>query len=373
MSKGFTLIEFLVAAIITGLLALGVFTTLPRLKKENDLNSAVQAAASLLTEARARTLSSENAAQFGINFASSVITLFKGSVFNPSDISNRAIIFPVSVEVSCISLAGGASSTVFTRLTGETAQYGFVNFRLRSDIEKTNTVAITETGSVLIYEIDDDSVGYWDFNDGTGTVARDRAKGASDGVLTNISSPYGWTSGKMCGAISFDGANDYVLVPASNLDLTGDITVSMWVRPAVSSNSFHASWNYFIYHKDPGLSNTFKQELGYYNDDGPRFKPYNQSGTDYDFSPDVVFNAGTWYHVVYIRRGTSLEIYINGALADSRNDFSGTLRLTGPGGEVRIGGGTGSSSGFIGAMDEVRIYKRALNTDEITSLYQVGI
>lgn len=371
--KGFTLVELLVVAFIVGLLALGVFTALPRLKKNSDLNSAAQATASLLVEARSRTLSSEGASQFGVHFASSTITLFKGAVFNPSDASNDSVVLPISVEVSCVSLGAGASSTVFARLTGETVQYGFVNFRLRSETNTIRTVAITETGIVFIDEGQPDLIGYWDFNEGAGSVARDRGLGGNDGILTNMNPSSDWVSGKMCGALDFDGADDYVLVSAGGaLDITDDMTISLWVKPSVSSSSFHSSWNYFMWHKDPNQSQTTKYELGYYNTNGPRFKPYNQTGTDFDFSADLFFAANTWYHVVYRRSGSLLEIYVNGALVDSRNDFSGNLRLSGPGGEVRIGGKDGSS-GFIGTIDEVRMYNRALDAAEIRRLYTVGI
>lgn len=371
--KGFTLVELLVVALIIGLLALGVFTVLPRLKKNSDLNSAAQAAASLLIEARSRTLSSEGASQFGVHFAPSTITLFTGAVFNPSDASNRAVVLPISVEISCISLGAGASSTVFARLTGETTQYGFVNFRLKSETDTIRTVAITETGIVFIDEGRQDLIGYWDFNEGAGSVAGDRGLGGNDGILTNMNPSSDWVSGKMCGALDFDGADDYVLVSAGGmLDVTGDMTISLWVKPSVSSSGFHSSWNYFIWHKDPNQSETTKYELGYYNTNGPRFKPYNQTGIDFDFSADLFFAANTWYHVVYRRSGSLLEIYVNGALADSRNDFSGDLRLSGSEGEVRIGGKDGSS-GFIGAIDEVRMYNRALDAAEIRRLYTVGI
>ncbi|MDP2676320.1 MAG: LamG domain-containing protein [bacterium] len=370
--KGFTLVEFLVVALILGLLALGVFTALPRLKKNSDLNSAAQVAASLLIEARARTLSSEGASRFGVHFEPNTITLFTGSVFNPSDASNRAVALPISVEVSCISLGGGASSAVFARLTGETAQYGFVNFRLRSETDAIRTVAVTEAGTIFIDEGRQGLIGYWDFNDGSGSVAGDRGVGGNDGALTNMNTSSAWVSGKMCGALDFDGANDYVRVLGDALDVADDMTISLWVKPSVSSSGFHSSWNYFIWHKDPNQSETTKYELGYYDTNGPRFKPYNQTGTDFDFSANLFFAADTWYHVVYRRLGTLLEIYVDGALVDSRNDFSGNLRLTGSDGEVRIGG-QGGSSGFIGTIDEVRMYNRALDTSEIRRLYTVGI
>ena len=372
--KGITVVELLIAAGIIIMLGTIIASVFHNFRDPIELNSAAEEGVSMLNDARSRTLSSKNSQQYGIHFASSSVVLFRGAVYSASDSNNEESIFPAGAEVSCIALNGGGADLVFDRLTGETNDYGAVIFRLINQPSMMRKVIILPSGASRILETPDDMLAYWDFEEISGNTVYDRTTHGNNGTLTNMDvATDRITGGKICRALDFDGGNDYVLVPGAKLDITGDISVSLWARPSVSSNNFHPSWNYFIYHKDPNLSNTFKQELGYYNDDGPRFKPYNQSGTNYDFSPDTVFNAGTWYHVVYIRRGASLEIYVNGALSDSRNDFSGTLRLTGPGGEVRIGGGTGSSSGFEGAMDEVRIYNRALNTDEITRLYQAGI
>ena len=372
--NGITAIELLIAAAIIITLGAVIASVFHNFRDPIELNSAAEEGVSMLNDARSRTLSSKNAQQYGIHFASSSAVLFRGSAYSASDTNNEESIFPTGAEISCVALNGGGTDLVFDRLTGLTNDYGAVIFRLINKPDTMRKVIILPSGTARILETPDDMIAYWDFEEQSGNTVYDRTPNANNGTLTNMDAATDRiTSGKICRALEFDGGNDYVLVPGAKLDIAGDISISMWVRPSVDSDDFHSSWNYFIYHKDPNLSNTFKQELGYYNDDGPRFKPYNQSGTNYDFSPDLEFIANTWYHLVFLRRGANLEIYVNGALADSRSDFTGTLRLTGPNGEIRIGGGTGSSSGFEGAMDEVRIYNRALNTDEITRLYQAGI
>ncbi|MEK7090140.1 MAG: LamG-like jellyroll fold domain-containing protein [Patescibacteria group bacterium] len=370
---GFTVFELLIVVAILAVIGVVIVSVFHNFRAPIILNSAAEVGVSALNDARSKTLSSKSSKQYGVHFASSSVTLFRSATYLASDSENKENIFSTDAEISCISLNGGGTNVVFDRLTGETANYGTVIYRLANQPSTTRKIVILPSGASRILEAPSGMVAYWDFEEQSGNTVYDRTANKNDGTLTNmdaVSDRVTW--GKVCRGLDFDGGNDYVRVPAANLDVTGDITASLWVRPSVNSAGFHSSWNYFIYHKDPNVSNTMKQELGYYNDDGPRFKPYNQSGTDYDFSPDLVFTASTWYHVVFVRRGTSLEIYVNGALSDSRNDFSGTLRLTGPGGEIQIGG-HGGSSGFIGAMDEVRIYNRALTTDEITRLYQVGL
>jgi hypothetical protein len=48
-------------------------------------------------------------------------------------------------------------------------------------------------------------VGWWKFDEGSGTVAYDSSGNGNDGNLTNGPT---WTTGKIGGALSFDGVND---------------------------------------------------------------------------------------------------------------------------------------------------------------------
>jgi hypothetical protein len=70
-------------------------------------------------------------------------------------------------------------------------------------------------------------VGYWPFDEGTGTIAYDKSGNNNNGTLLNGPT---WTSGKVGGALSFDGVNDYVNVGTSTIlkNITSSITMSTW-------------------------------------------------------------------------------------------------------------------------------------------------
>jgi len=53
-------------------------------------------------------------------------------------------------------------------------------------------------------------VGYWNFDEGAGTVVSDSSGNNNTGTLTN--GPL-WTAGKVGNALNFDGTNDYVSIP----------------------------------------------------------------------------------------------------------------------------------------------------------------
>ena len=71
-------------------------------------------------------------------------------------------------------------------------------------------------------------VGYWSFNEGTGTAAMDSSGNGNTGILLNGST---WSSGKSGTGLAFDGANDYVEIPhAQSLNLSTALTVSVWIN-----------------------------------------------------------------------------------------------------------------------------------------------
>jgi len=75
--------------------------------------------------------------------------------------------------------------------------------------------------------------------------------------------------------------------------------------------------------------------------------------------------AGEWIYVVGTLNGTTLNLYFNGVL-EGTGTFSGTRgSLTS---DLAIGRRSGASY-FKGAIDEVRIYNRALSTEEVQDLY----
>jgi len=84
-------------------------------------------------------------------------------------------------------------------------------------------------------------------------------------------------------------------------------------------------------------------------------------------------SSAAWTHVAGVRTGGNCIIYVNGSTTASA---SGALGDTTPTAQWSIGMrdvGTGTFAyGLNGAIDEVRIYNRALSLDEIKQLYRMG-
>ena len=74
-------------------------------------------------------------------------------------------------------------------------------------------------------------IGYWDFNDGSGTTAKDWTPYANDGTFVGNTA---WATGKVGSAVTLDGTNDYVL---TTLNVAGQkgLTSAFWFYQTSSS------------------------------------------------------------------------------------------------------------------------------------------
>ncbi len=75
--------------------------------------------------------------------------------------------------------------------------------------------------------------------------------------------------------------------------------------------------------------------------------------------------AGEWHHAVGVVAGNELQLYFDGELLNTI-PFGGPM--AGDGSETEIG--NASDGGFVGLIDEVLIYERALEEDEIDQVFK---
>ena len=77
---------------------------------------------------------------------------------------------------------------------------------------------------------DPDLIGWWKFDDGSGTIATDSSGLGNDGKFGPEGTPK-WVAGKFGGAIYLDGADDYINIDviANDMPVNNNITVSAWI------------------------------------------------------------------------------------------------------------------------------------------------
>jgi len=201
-----------------------------------------------------------------------------------------------------------------------------------------------------------DFVGWWKFDDGSGTTARD-STGQNDAPIYGAT----WANGIIGGALSLDGVNDYVSTSSVVMTDTQDITMAGWVYwNATSGNSV------IFYNGDTGTSG-----YGVLVNNGA-CEAGNKivvliGGINCDaVSSSTTLPTNTWTHVALTREGTAWKLYVNG---DYKH--TGTTNPNTPAGSTLIGAGTTPElNNFNGLIDDVRIYDRALSAAEIQALYQ---
>src|SRR5262249_7286840 len=76
-------------------------------------------------------------------------------------------------------------------------------------------------------------------------------------------------------------------------------------------------------------------------------------------------DARDWHHVAVMYGNNTLELFVDGV---SQGRAEGGGKLVSVGEPITIGGGHQGRDPFKGALDDVRIYNRALNAEEIKAL-----
>ena len=200
----------------------------------------------------------------------------------------------------------------------------------------------------------------FDFEEGAGNTAYDLSQYGNNGTIYGATR----TRGKIGWALSFDGVDDYVRIPASaSLDITDEITLEACVK----RDAENVEWEMII-NKDPAGPPDVNWFLGIYNNTAV---VRVNTDTVHDLNSGTFISAGSWFHIVGTYDGNYLRIFVNGK---EKNSISVTGKINADTRDVHIGTATGGTDyPFNGIIDQVRIYSRALSEKEILEHYYYGI
>jgi len=214
-------------------------------------------------------------------------------------------------------------------------------------------------------------VGWWKLDEGAGYNLIDSSGNGNTGV-TNPPPPNGpaWVTGRYGNALSFDGVNDYVDIDNNyGLDPTAEITVEAWVYlRAYVDNTGQASAIISRTHLNGG----HVYMLSIYPNSHKAAFSINPVPGEHPSTADLELNV--WTHLAMTYDGSYVRLYINGEF-DSSYAQSGPIQTTSnllTFGCIPCGpyGGPGTYAYLNGMIDEVRIYDRALVSEEIlTDMY----
>lgn len=193
--------------------------------------------------------------------------------------------------------------------------------------------------------------GIYRFNEGN---AQDMSGQGNDGDVTGATS----VAGVRGNGFSFDGVGDQIAI--SNIAVTNALSVAVWAKLGTST---------------PTVRHMIGRHPGWFissNQGSSTVRIAINSGSEQNATFDTWSNLGTsaWHHYAGVYDGSTVKAYLDGVLKDTVTK-TGNINVTG---NTRIGAywNGGDTLRWIGSIDEVYVFDRALTEDEIKRLYFFG-
>lgn len=219
---------------------------------------------------------------------------------------------------------------------------------------------LVATSGLALYYDPTDTASY----PGTGTTLTSLVGSGLNGTMTALTytSPY----------LTYNGSTSQVSI-ADNAALepgSGDFTVEVWIRYSVIAGKTRT---YLSKTDNGGTSSVWSYGFRTLSTGSTYFEIGN--GTTALTSPSTSVTTGVWYQIVGVWTNVaanSIALYKNGALVGSNaHSFASVKNSTNP---LYLGNYNGNefAQQFEGDMGVVRIYNRALSTDEIVNNYDAN-
>jgi hypothetical protein len=194
----------------------------------------------------------------------------------------------------------------------------------------------------------------YNFDEGSGTVANDSSANNNDLTMPSAA----WTdSGKNSKAASFNGTNFAQAANNSNLAIGATGTLEAWFKPAVLDQ-----WHGLIAKGNDNLNESHNYALEVDNLNQVECILGNGASATKVVSLASLTSTATFYHIACTWDGSNVKIYINGTLDKTATQIVTPTANTSP---LLIGQFGGGNDITNGAIDDVRIYNKALTQSEI--------
>jgi hypothetical protein len=237
-------------------------------------------------------------------------------------------------------------------------------FFVQSSVILVLSLVLTCAASATDPNIDPNLVGWWKFDEGSGTIAIDSSGHECNGTI--YGGPTWQTSGSPVGNsgyLKFNGSNNCVVVNCTRRGafLLSQYTIAMWFR--VDGGSAYRD---LLSAFDANLNHGFLLELRDTNVLRCLHRhPFRDNGGE-DIYTTTTYNDGLWHHVAAVRASdNSRLLYVDGQQVgsdpNSTTAFDAPLKLI-------LGALRPNERGWNGAIDDVRIYNRPLTQAEIKQI-----
>jgi hypothetical protein len=237
---------------------------------------------------------------------------------------------------------------------------------LRVDVQAINAIGqrSTTTHFVAGTTRPPGPIGSWSFDDGSGTTAADGPGLTHPLALSGAAFE---ANGRLKGALTLDGSNDFAAANESVVDTSRSFSISTWARPTSASKlGVVAAVN---------GTNSAAAGLGY----DPATTRWVFARSSADVSKPTVYKAsskeapvnGAWSHLLATYDATSgaLKLFVNGRLQqETSSPIANAWKATGA---LSVGRGLlGAAAGgyFADSIDNLQIWQRVLLPEEVLQL-----
>jgi len=199
-------------------------------------------------------------------------------------------------------------------------------------------------------DTDQSLIGYWKFDEQSGEIVNDSSSINNNGIITNSER----VSGLMEGALSFDGLNSYVEVPAVNEYNSEVFTASVW-----------------LYHESLSRTCAYMRRSGgwHIRTSGGQWDIVLESGSI--IRSGYYFPGNEWHHyaVTVDNINKSVRFFVDGRQYGITHYYENGFSSSN---NNRLFIGQYSSGyRFKGRIDDVRLFNRSLRAEEIMEIYHL--
>ncbi|GIP18467.1 hypothetical protein J40TS1_41090 [Paenibacillus montaniterrae] len=204
-----------------------------------------------------------------------------------------------------------------------------------------------------------------EMNHTSGTTATDSSGSGNHAALHGGAS---WTTGYAGQALQLNGTNGYASLPAGVVNQLNHFTIASWVK--VDS---HADWAR-IFDFGSGSTHYMFLTADAGGAAGLRFAiSTNGNSSEQQLSTNTPLETGKWVHVAVTKQGTTGIMYVNGVEVARNTSMTLSPSSLGATTQNYIGRSQFASDPYFkGAIDDFRIYSRALASSEIAGLANIA-
>jgi len=220
--------------------------------------------------------------------------------------------------------------------------------------------------------IDPNMLAWYTLDEGEGETAFDSSGYEHNAHVDGPGEGPAWIigDGRFGGALAFDDDTDIECPPNLTSTIDDGFSVSVWLKDAYRAGS--DNWVFSVLGKDDTVveaavvDEDYEEVLWRAGSDSNDVIRWDLDGAD----PRTLEG---WHHWTFVKNEVDdeISIYYDGFLVESNDVVDETLANV-RGRQLRFGAGGGHANDFIGKMDDIKVFNKALTAKEVATLFRGG-